>query len=114
MSSDAPESGSQQAPQLPPGYRISPPGSEKKLAAGLIAILLPGLGIHKFILDMPTAGAIMLTVTISCGFFGACLVIPIFGAIAMQIVSIAEGIIYLTKTDEDFVQTYLVEKKEWF
>jgi hypothetical protein len=25
-----------------------------------------------------------------------------------------EGIIYLTKTDEEFYQTYVVEKKAWF
>ncbi|QDT39900.1 TM2 domain-containing protein [Stratiformator vulcanicus] len=103
-----------QQPPPQPVYRAAPPGAEKKLAAGLIAILLPGLGIHKFILDMPVAGAIMLAITVSCGFFGFCLIIPILGAIAMQVISIAEGIIYLTKTDEEFVETYVVGKREWF
>jgi hypothetical protein len=32
----------------------------------------------------------------------------------MHIIGIIEGIIYLTKTDEQFYQTYMVEKKGWF
>ena len=30
------------------------------------------------------------------------------------IIGIIEGVIYLTKTDEEFIQTYEVGKKEWF
>ena len=30
------------------------------------------------------------------------------------IIGLIEGIIYLTKTDEDFIQTYQIEKKAWF
>ena len=30
------------------------------------------------------------------------------------IIGIIEGIIYLTKSDEEFVQTYIVNKKPWF
>jgi hypothetical protein len=30
------------------------------------------------------------------------------------IIGLIEGIIYLTKTDEEFYQTYVVEKKAWF
>jgi len=32
----------------------------------------------------------------------------------MSIIGIVEGIIYLTKTDEDFVATYINGKKGWF
>ena len=32
----------------------------------------------------------------------------------MKIVAIVEGIIYLTKTDAEFVQTYQIGTKEWF
>jgi len=30
------------------------------------------------------------------------------------IIGLIEGIIYLTKSDEDFYKTYQVEKKSWF
>ncbi|MCW5313791.1 NINE protein [Nostoc sp. KVJ3] len=79
--------------------------SSKKIAAGICAILLGALGIHKFILGYTTEGLIMLLVTIlTCGFGGA----------VMGIVGLVEGIIYLTKTDEEFLNTYIVEKKGWF
>jgi len=32
----------------------------------------------------------------------------------MGIIGLIEGIVYLTKSDEDFYQTYAVEKKGWF
>lgn len=43
-----------------------------------------------------------------------CLIVPIFGLLAMQVIGFIEGIIYLTMPDEAFYQTYGVEKKEWF
>ena len=86
----------------------------KKLAAGLCAILLAGLGIHKFILGYTNAGIIMLAVSGVCFVFGSCLIFPFLGYFAMAVISIAEGIIYLTKSDEEFYQTYMVGKKEWF
>ena len=86
----------------------------KKIAAGICGILLGGFGVHKFILGFNTAGAIMLSVYVICGILGACLVVPILGSIAMQIIGLVEGIIYLTKSDEQFYQTYAIEKKEWF
>jgi hypothetical protein len=33
---------------------------------------------------------------------------------AMSIVGLVEGIIYLTKTDEEFVRVYVDGRKEWF
>jgi hypothetical protein len=32
----------------------------------------------------------------------------------MGIIGLIEGIIYLTKTDAEFVATYITSKKEWF
>ena len=70
----------------------------KKLAAGICGILLGSLGIHKFILGMTTPGIIMLVATVAtCG----------IGSIPM-------GIIYLTKSDEEFHETYVVGQKGWF
>lgn len=79
--------------------------SGTKLAAGLCGIFLGGLGIHKFILGLNTAGLVMLLITLLlCG----------IGAIIVGVVGLIEGIIYLVKSDEDFYQTYIVEKKQWF
>jgi len=73
--------------------------------AGILAILVGSLGVHKFILGYTTEGVIMLLVTVlTCGIAG----------VVMSIVGIVEGIIYLTKSDEDFVRTYIQDKKGWF
>jgi TM2 domain-containing membrane protein YozV len=83
------------------------PGS-KKLAAGICGILLGAFGVHKFILGITKPAIIMLVVSlvgfIACG-------IP---TAAMSIIGIVEGIMYLTKSDEDFHQIYEVGKKGWF
>jgi TM2 domain-containing membrane protein YozV len=77
----------------------------KKIAAGICGIFLGSLGIHKFVLGLNTPGLIMLLVTLlTCG----------FGGIVMSLIGLIEGIIYLTKSDADFYQTYGVEKKGWF
>jgi TM2 domain-containing membrane protein YozV len=78
------------------------PGSEKKVAAGLLAIFLGAFGIHKFYLGYTTAGIIMLVVSLfSCG-------------TVMGVIGFIEGVIYLSKTDDDFVATYVTGRKEWF
>jgi TM2 domain-containing membrane protein YozV len=89
------------------------PGADKKLAAGICGILLGSLGIHKFILGYSTEGAIMLVVSV-LGIVFACFIIPAIGPLVMGVIGLAEGIIYLTKSDEDFVNTYIVNKKTWF
>lgn len=83
--------------------------SEKKIPAGILAILLGGLGIHKFYLGYTTEGIIMLVVTLVVGVAtcGA-------GAGIMGIVGIVEGILYLTKSDAEFESTYVTGRKAWF
>lgn len=77
----------------------------KKIAAGICGILLGSLGIHKFILGLNTPGIIMLLVTLlTCG----------LGGMITGVIGLVEGIIYLTKSDEDFYRLYAVEKKGWF
>ena len=88
--------------------------ASKKTAAGICGILLGGLGVHKFILGLTAPGTIMLVVWSVGIVTGTCLVIPLFASIAMNIIGLVEGIIYLTKTDDDFYQTYAIQKKEWF
>ena len=43
-----------------------------------------------------------------------CLIIGSFIVMAMAIIGLIEGIIYLTKSDEEFYNTYQVGKKPWF
>ena len=76
-------------------------GADKKIPAGILGILVGGLGIHRFYLDDAKGGVIRIVITlVTCG--------------AGSLIGLIEGIIYLTKTDEEFVQTYIVEKKAWF
>lgn len=104
----SPAGGYQQ--HAPHGYgQISPAdrsrASSSKTSAGICGILLGGFGIHKFMLGMTGPGLIMLLTTLlTCG----------IGYAVMHVIGLIEGIIYLTKSDEEFFQTYMVQKKEWF
>jgi TM2 domain-containing membrane protein YozV len=76
-------------------------GAEKKVPAGICGILLGALGIHKFILGYNTEGIIQLVIgVLTCGVGG--------------IIGLIEGIIYLTKSDEEFVRTYIQGRRGWF
>lgn len=92
-------------PAAPAAYTPAVPGSKSKIAAGLLAILLGALGIHKFYLGYTKAGVIMLLVSL--------LTLGI-GAVVMEIIGIIEGIMYLTKDDLEFYQTYELGQKQWF
>lgn len=83
-------------------------GENKKLLAGLLALFVGSLGIHKFILGYNTEGIIMLAVSVLGAFFCG---IP---TSVVALLGIIEGIIYLSKSDEEFYQTYQVNKRSWF
>lgn len=72
----------------------------KKVLVGILAIFIGSLGIHKFILGYTKEGIIQILLNVLCG----------LGAL----IALIEGIIYLTKTDEEFYQTYQVGRKGWF
>jgi TM2 domain-containing membrane protein YozV len=87
-------------------------GSKNKVAAGLLAIFLGGLGIHKFYLGFTGPALVYLLVnTIGFAITWVMLFIP---NIVLGIMAFVEGIIYLTKTDEEFERLYVVQKKQWF
>lgn len=88
-------------------------GDNKKMLAGLLAIFLGSLGIHKFILGYQKEGIILLVTTI-VGYATMCFVIGWFLVMAAWIIGIIEGIIYLTKSDEEFYNTYQAGQKPWF
>lgn len=76
-------------------------GENKKVLAGLLGIFFGSLGIHKFILGYNKEGIILLIATfVTCG--------------ATSVIGFIEGIIYLTKSDADFYNTYQVGNKPWF
>ena len=91
----------------------APIGADKKMSAGILGILLGAFGVHKFILGYKNEGLIMLIVSI-VGIVLSCLVIPFLATMAMGLIGLVEGIIYLTKSDEEFSQTYVVGRKPWF
>jgi TM2 domain-containing membrane protein YozV len=118
----------QPAAPLPMGY-ASPqyypppydPATSKKVAAGVCGILLGGLGIHKFILGLTSGAVTMLCITLAGGLAGmgcACFFPPLFllafGPVVMHIIGLVEGIIYLTKSDQEFYQLYIVQRRQWF
>ena len=95
----------------PPPLSAAPPSfatasrASNKVAAGVCGILLGSLGIHKFILGYTGAGLILLLVTVlTCGIAG----------VVTHIIGLIEGIIYLTKSDEEFVRIYVNARREWF
>lgn len=87
---------------------------DKKMAAGICAMVLGAFGIHKFIIGLNSAGTTMLLVYLACLVTGSCLVVPILGCLALTVIGFVEGVLYITKTDEEFYQTYAVQKQEWF
>lgn len=85
----------------------------KKVAAGICGILLGCFGVHKFILGLNQPAMIMLFVTLAGMITGSCIIVPILASIAMAGIGVVEGLIYLTRSDEDFYETYAIRKKEW-
>jgi len=84
------------------------PGADKRIAAGICGILLGGLGIHKFIMGYTNEGIIMLVIQIVGWFLCG---IP---SLVISVIGLIEGIMYLTKSDEEFAQTYIIGRKPWF
>ncbi|MEZ0180616.1 MULTISPECIES: TM2 domain-containing protein [Flavobacterium] len=78
----------------------APRQENKKVAAGILGILVGALGIHKFYLGYTKEGIIQILLNLLCGLG--------------SLIGFIEGIIYLTKSEEDFYQTYQVGKKGWF
>jgi len=83
------------------------PGA-KRLTAALLAFFLGGFGAHKFYLGYKAQGIIMLLVF----WFGFILLGIPTGVIAL--ISFIEFILYLSKSDEEFEQIYVIGRKPWF
>lgn len=81
----------QQAYQQPNNYQPAP-GEKSKVTAGVLALLLGGLGIHYFYLGKSTGGIVFLLL--------CCTGIP-------SLLAFVQGIMMLTMTDEQFLQKYV-------
>lgn len=87
--------------------------SKSKIIAGLLAIFLGGLGIHKFYLDYPSQGVILLVASI-IGVVTLLTGIGILILIGIWIVCLIEGVIYMTKSDEEFEMLHVQDRHPWF
>ena len=70
---------------------ITTSGSKNKISAGILALFLGGIGVHKFYLGKTGQGILYL---LFCW------------TLITQIIALVEGIIYLTMSDEDFAAKY--------
>ena len=96
-------------PYQQPYYSSQVVRTKDHVAAGLLGIFLGFFGIHKFYLGYYSTGFIMLAVTI----VGSLLTLGLAGGV-MTLIGIIEGIIYLVKSQTDFEQLYVFNKREWF
>ena len=87
----------------PPGAYVATTYPKSKVAAGLLALFIGGFGIHKFYLGYVGAGIIHIILTIT-----------IIGILVNWLITLIEAIIYLTKSDQDFHQRYVVGRQSFF
>ena len=85
----------------------------KKMLAGILAIVAGAFGVHKFILGYTNEGIILAAITL-VGIITSCFAVGMLFVWIPGVIGLIEGIIYLTKSDEEFYQTYQVGKKAWF
>lgn len=90
------------------GAPLNLSGDKNRIVAALLALVLGGIGIHKFYLGKTTAGVLMLLGgTIGWITFG-------FVPALVYLIAFIEFIIYLLKTDGDFHRDYVAGNKSWF
>ncbi|MBO4802988.1 MAG: NINE protein [Muribaculaceae bacterium] len=73
------------------------PSGKSRGVAGLLAVLLGAIGVHYFYLNKPTGGIVFLILTLlTCGILG----------VVTQVVSIIQGVLLFTCTEEEFEQKW--------
>ncbi|WP_160662075.1 TM2 domain-containing protein [Adlercreutzia aquisgranensis] len=86
-----------------------PPNAADRNVAAVLAILFGAFGVHKFYLRYYVPAFLMLGITLLGGFVS----LPLMSW-AVWVVAIVEGVIYLTKSQAQFYQTYVANRREWF
>ena len=85
-------------------------GSEhekKQLMAATLALLFGALGAHKFYLGYNTQGTIMLLM----GTLGWFFLVPPFASL---LIGFIEAVIYFSKNEQEFYDTYEAKQRTWF
>ena len=85
-------------------------GSEhekNQIMAATLALLFGALGAHKFYLGYNTQGTIMLLM----GTLGWFLLVPPFASL---LIGLIEAVIYFSKNEQEFYDTYEAKQRAWF
>lgn len=111
---------------------LSSKSTKSKMMAAFLAFLLGGLGAHKFYLGYTGPGLVYLLVQVFgfafCSFaigdlselslmeMGTITAFILYGLVSLALMGLAfiEGVIYLTRNDEEFEKTYVIGRKNWF
>jgi TM2 domain-containing membrane protein YozV len=110
---DAANSAQNSANEFKQNFNQTMNQDNKKVLAGILGIFFGGIGVHKFILGYNAEGFILLGITlISIPLM--CIIIGVFTIYIPVLIGLIEGIIYLTKSDEEFYHMYQLNKKAWF
>jgi len=75
----------------------------KRTADALLALFFGWFGAHKFSQGNSSAGWVRFGISCTC-----------IGLYVTALVGMIEGILYLVKSNEEYDELYLVEKKSWF
>lgn len=100
-----------------PTYAAYPPPrdvSGTKIAAGICGILFGTFGVHKFIVGLTSGAVTMLVISVCCLVLWPFTCISIFALPVMHVIGFIEGILYLTKSDAEFYNLYMVQRRQWF
>tara|TARA_R100000687_G_C6433287_1_gene156806 strand:+ start:291 stop:743 length:453 start_codon:yes stop_codon:yes gene_type:complete len=81
---------------------------KNRMAASMLAFFFGWLGFHKFYLGNNKPATIMLCVSLGG------LILLAIPSLVMMVIGFVEFIIYVTQSDEEFEQTYIVGRKDWF
>lgn len=111
-------------PAIEQGVADSQPKKKSKWVAGLAAIFLGGYGVHKFYLGYAAQGAILLAVTLGLALPATIVaralgIIPLVQLIGILkyipvLIGVAEGVVYLAKSEDEFNRVYVEGTREWF
>ena len=101
-------------PGYAPQYVTASDVSGKKIAAGICGIMFGTFGVHKFSLGLTGGAVTMLCISLACLFLTPFTCVSFLALPVMHIIGLVEGIIYLTKSDAEFYQVYMVQKRQWF
>ena len=75
----------------------------------MLVLCLCWLGVNRVALGYSTSGFIMLGTSI----WGGILTLSV-ASWAIWVIAIVEGIFYLSKSQTEFEQMYVINKREWF